>query len=77
VKRVAGPGAIVLFEGKLARVVSVAEGRTVELELLDETPCSHCGSGSRRHLLEHSPLFQHHVRAVETVEESARLSEQG
>lgn len=66
-KRVTEPGAIVLYEGELARVIAIATGRTITLELIEKEPCPTCGELRRVQLLEHSPLFQERVQPVETV----------
>lgn len=66
-KRVDEPDTILLYDGKLARVVGIAEGRTIILQFLDEQPCPTCGSEPRMHALEHSPMFQDHVQPVPTL----------
>lgn len=67
VKRVENPGAVVLYEGRLARVVSIGEGRTITLHPIDATDCPVCGVTPLVVLLEHSPLFQERVEPIETV----------
>lgn len=66
-KRIENPGAVVSYEGKLWIVVGIGEGRTITMESLEESECARCGHQPRVSLLEHSPLFQDHVRPVETV----------
>lgn len=60
-------GMVVRYQGKLAEVVSIANGRTVGLQFVGEEPCPFCKRSSGVELLEHAPLLQDHVEPVETV----------
>lgn len=60
-------GALLLYDGRLARVLAIAEGRTITLEFLEEGPCPTCGNPSRLELLEHAPLFQEHIAPVRSI----------
>lgn len=60
-------GALLLYDGRLARVLAIAEGRTITPEFVEEDGCPTCGAPSRLELLEHAPLFQDHVTAIRTI----------
>lgn len=66
-KRIEDVQAIVKYEGKLAEVVGIGEGRTIHMRFLGEPPCPTCGHHPGLDLLEHSPLFQRLVKPVDTV----------
>ncbi len=66
--RVSEPGELLLYDGELFRVVGIAEGRSIILDPVEESPCGRCEQPRRLHMLEHSPLFQDHVEPVKTVE---------
>lgn len=61
-------GKVVMYEGKLARIYSVAEGRVVGFRFVEEPPCPTCGHEPGADVLTHSPLFQSNVRPVPTLE---------
>jgi hypothetical protein len=69
VKRVEEPGALLLYEGQLARVVGIATGKTIILELVEHSACAECGAPARIHVLEDSRLFQEKAEPVPTVGE--------
>jgi hypothetical protein len=66
-KRVSEPGAFLVFDGRLARVVGIAEGRTIHMQFVEEDPCPACGHQPGADVLEHSPLFQKGAEAVPTI----------
>lgn len=66
-KRITQPGTILVFDGKLARVVGIGEGKSLHLEFIGEEPCGTCGHQPGDVLLEHAPLFQNGAHAVLTV----------
>lgn len=66
-KSVTNPATILLYDGRLARVIAIGEGRTIHMEFLDEEPCARCGRSDHLAVLEHSRLFQDHADPVETV----------
>lgn len=70
-KHVTQPGALVLYDGELTRVVGIATGRTLTLEYVEHSACHACGEARRVHVLEDSPLFQEKAEPVPTVEGQA------
>lgn len=58
---------LVRYDGKLAEVVAIGEGRTIHLRYVAEPPCPGCGRPAGVDLLEHAPLLQDHVEPVKTV----------
>lgn len=61
-KKIKEPSSYFLWEGKLAQVISIAEGKTIHFKVLEE-------NGSREHYrLEHSPLFQNNAEPINTLE---------
>lgn len=73
--RINEPGVVLLYDGRLARVIGIAEGRTICLRFVEEAPCATCGHQPGIDLLEHAPLFQDHVQPVATVGEAATKSQ--
>lgn len=67
-KHISEPGSLLLYEGQLARVVGIATGKTLVLELVEHSACVHCGAPARIHVLEDSRLFQDKAEPVPTVE---------
>lgn len=63
-------GDVLLYEGELARVIGIGQGRTVVLEFPDAEPCPSCHTEKRVHLLEDSRLFQDGVQPVQTIGET-------
>lgn len=61
-------GKVVEYDGKLARIISVAEGRTVHMRFVEEPECPTCGHQPGISLLTHSPLFQTGVRPAQTLD---------
>lgn len=61
-------GKVVLYEGKLARIVGVGEGRTVHMRFVEEPPCPTYGHQPGADVLTHSPLFQSNVQPAPTLE---------
>lgn len=66
-KRVDEPGTVLLYDGKLARVIGIAEGRTIIMQFVDDDTCQTCGHEPGLNVLEHSPRFQEHVEPVSTI----------
>ena len=60
-------GMVVRYEGKLAEVYAIGEGRTVSLRFIGEDACPTCGRSAGVSLLEHSPLMQDNLEPVATV----------
>ncbi len=56
-----------MYEGRICKVVSIAESKSVTFEPLDARPCLHCKHTPRYTLVEESPLFQEKVTPVETI----------
>lgn len=65
--KTAGLGALLTYEGRLVRVIGIAEGRTLLLRPVEEVPCPTCRSEGVIHVLEQSRLFQDHAQPVETM----------
>lgn len=65
--RVNRPGDVLLYDGELAEVIGIGEGRSITLQFIRKETCPTCGSEPRLHLLEHSPLFQDHAEPVGTI----------
>lgn len=66
--RVNGPGDVLLYDGELARVIDISDGRAIILEFVADTaPCPTCHQVRRVHVLEESRLFQNRARPVETL----------
>lgn len=60
-------GMIVRYQGQLAEVQSIGEGRTVNLRFIGQDACPTCGRPAGVSLLEHSPLMQDNLEPVQTV----------
>lgn len=60
-------GMVVRYEGKLAEVYAIGEGRTIGLRYIGEDACPTCGSMAGVSLLEHAPLLQDKLEPVNTV----------
>lgn len=58
---------IVRYDGRLAEVVAIGEGRTISLRYICEEPCPTCGRKAGVELLEHAPLLQDKLEPVSTV----------
>jgi hypothetical protein len=61
-------GMVVRYEGKLAEVATIGEGRMIRLHFIGEEPCPTCGHPAGISVLEHAPLLQDHLEPVRTVE---------
>lgn len=59
---------VVLYEGRLARIYGVSEGRTVHMWFVEEERCMTCGHRPGADLLTHSRLFQNGVQPAPTLE---------
>lgn len=59
-------GMVVRYDGDLAEVTGIGEGRTVYLKFIGADPCSACGRPAGVALLEHAPLLQEKLEAVVT-----------
>jgi len=73
IKTVTTPGVVLLFEGKLVKVVGTGEGKTIHMQVIsdeDKDKCPHCGKPIPTELafLEHSPMFQGGAKPVLTIE---------
>ena len=60
-------GMVVRYDGKLAEVYAIGEGRTISLRYIGEEPCPTCGGTAGVELLEHAPLLQDKLEPVSTV----------
>lgn len=57
---------IVRYDGILAKVVAIGEGRTIQLAYIGVDPCPTCGRGAGIELLEHAPLLRDKLKPVDT-----------
>jgi hypothetical protein len=60
-------GMIVRYDGRLAEVQAIGEGRTITLRFVGEDPCPTCKREATVSLLEHAPLLQDKLEPVDTV----------
>ena len=60
-------GMVVRYDGKLAEVYAIGEGRTISLRFVGEDPCPTCGRPAGVSLLEHAPLLRDKLEPVRTV----------
>lgn len=58
-------GMIVRYNGKLAEVTGIGEGRTIHLTFVGEEPCPTCGRHGVEHL-ERAPILQDALEPVAT-----------
>lgn len=62
------PGQVFVYNGVLAEVVGIGEGKTISFVIVGEPPCPTCGH-NQMHLLEQSPRFQDNARPADTLRE--------
>lgn len=62
-------GMFVMYDGKLAEVFGIGDGRTIHLRWVGEDACPTCGCFAGVSLLEHAPLLQDKLEPVRTVAE--------
>ena len=63
-------GEYLLWKGKLAKIVYVAEERTVGIEPLDSCKCPHCDGDLGKEqfsIIPTSPLFQENAEPIKTI----------
>lgn len=60
-------GMVVRYDGKLAEVYAIGEGRTISLRFIGEDACPTCGRKAGVSHLEHAPLLQDKLEPVSTV----------
>jgi hypothetical protein len=60
-------GMVVRYDGHLAEVYAIGEGRTISLRYIGEDPCPTCRRPTGVSLLEHAPLLQDRIEPVATV----------
>lgn len=59
------------WKGEMAKVIGIAEQRTVIFEMLDPKKCPHCGEGlgvNQIQMIPTSPLFQENAEPIPTFE---------
>lgn len=69
--RTAKLGDMLMWEGELAKVVGIAEGKNLIIEIYEEEKCPRCkrSLGRKRFsVLEDSPLFQETAKAIQTLD---------
>lgn len=59
-KTIKNPNSLLYWKGRLVKVTSIAEGKTIFMVDLN--------TGEKHDALEHSPLFQENAEPVDTLE---------
>lgn len=67
-KRIAKPGAIIKYKGKLCEVVGYATEKVLFIREVGAKPCSLCGEVKEYAEVESSPNFQERAEPVSTLE---------
>lgn len=68
-KKIEEPGTVIYYDGKLTKVIAIAEGKTIIMEEINQRECDLCGKKHQISVLESSPLFQKNSLPVKTLTE--------
>ncbi len=65
-------GDYLLWRGEMAKIVAIAESRTVVIEMLKDKYCPHCNKSlgkDQTNVIPTSPLFQKNAESIKTMSE--------